>query len=159
MLVQGRRRPAPRHFGPKRSQSAPSLERRLATCTKGMIVLGVPLGCEEFVHAKGQKRLTEEQQLLSVLPHLPDLQCAWLLLYFSAVPRANHLLRAVPPTLVHRYALEHDKAVWETLLALLNQQPNDNLEANKRRAQLPCRLGSLGLRCSTRTAPAAYWAA
>ncbi len=60
---------------------------------------------------------------------------------------------------MHRYAREHDKAVWETLLALLDQQPNDDLEANKRRAQLPCRLGGLGLRCSTRTAPAAYWAA
>ena len=33
------------------------------------------------------------------------------------------------------------------------------MKATLRKAQLPCRLGGCGLRSSTRTAPAAYWAA
>ena len=111
-----------------------------------------------ILYVKGQKRITEEELLLSALPQLPDLQCAWLLLYFSAVPRANHLLRAVPPTLVRRYAHDHDKAVWTTLLALLNQKPSFELTPHKGRAQLPCRLGGLGLRNSVCTEPAAYCA-
>ena len=111
------------------------------------------------MHAKGEKRLKEERKLLDALPQLPDLQCAWLLLYFSAVPKANHLLRAVPPNLVHSYAQRHDNEVWRTLLALLNRKPSAALERKKQRAQLPCRLGGCGLRCASRTAPAAYWAA
>ena len=124
-----------------------------------MVVLGTPLGCEAFVRARGQKRLQEEEQLLNALPTLPDLQCAWLLLYFSAAPRANPLLRAVPPSLVSNYALAHDDAVWKTLLRLLKRTEEETTQAHRDRAQLPCRLGGCGLKCAARTAPAAYWAA
>jgi len=65
----------------------------------------------------------------------------------------------VPPTLVRHYADAHDQAVWHTLLKLLGEAQDTALQKNKERAQLPCRLGGCGLRCSRRTAPAAYWAA
>ena len=65
----------------------------LPAAKNNFIVLRISLGCKEFNYVKGQKRITEEELLLSALPQLPDLQCAWLLLYFSAVPRANHLLQ------------------------------------------------------------------
>ena len=126
---------------------------------RGMTVLGTPLGSEAFVQEKGKKRLQEEQQLLDTLPQLPDLQCAWLLLYFSGVPRANHLLRAVPPSLIKGYAKDHDDAVWKTLLALLKEDAATTLDKHKQKGQLPCRLGGCGLRCAQRTRPAAYWAA
>ena len=119
----------------------PVWKGNLAPEKNGVAVLGTILGNHSFVHAKGEKRLKEERKLLDALPQLPDLQCAWLLLYFSAVPRANHLLRAVPPNLVHSYAQRHDNEVWRTLLALLNRKPSAALERKKQRAQLPCRLG------------------
>ena len=88
----------------------------------GIVVLGTPLGCNEYVEEKGKARSREEHRLLDQLRELPDVQCAWLLLYYSAVPRANHLLRTVPPTAVTTYAQNHDNSVWLTLLALLETQ-------------------------------------
>ena len=75
----------------------PVWKGNLEAAKNGMVVLGAPLGGEAFVSAKGTKRLEEEKKLFDALPHLPDLQCAWLLFYFSAAPRANHLLRTVLP--------------------------------------------------------------
>ena len=54
-------------------------------------------------------RLDEQTRLLEHLPELPDLQCAWLLLYFSAAARAKRLLRVVPPRDVAGYI---EKGNW-----------------------------------------------
>ena len=86
----------------------------LAPARNGVKVLGTPPGTHEYVRERGRERQKEEQRLLDTLPSRPDLQYAWLLLYFSAVPRANHLLRAVPPSVVQSYARRHDEAVWHT---------------------------------------------
>ena len=63
----------------------------------GLVILEAPLGHPEFVADHANKRLAEENRLLHKLPDLPDLQSAWALLFYSAVPRANHLLRVPPP--------------------------------------------------------------
>ena len=125
----------------------------------GVVVLGAPLGGPEFVDAHCAKRVQEERRFLDVLPTLPDLQCAWLLLYFCAVPRANYLLRNLPPAASLGYAHEHDDAIWGTLLVLLGVAAHGVAEASRLVAQLPCRLGGMGLRSAVRTAPAAFWSA
>ena len=106
-------------------------------------------------------RLLDEARLLQELPLLPDLQCAWLLLAMCASPRADHLLRTLPPSLSASYARGHDDAVWRCLLALLGEEDDADPEvaAARRLALLPARSGGLGLQCAVRTAPAAYWAA
>ena len=79
--------------------------------------LGAPLGHPTFVAAHAQKRLEEESKLMQELPELPDLQCEWalLLLLRTAVPRANHLLRKLPPSQSEDYARGHDDLVRECL--------------------------------------------
>ena len=103
--------------------------------------------------------MQKEQALLGWLPKMGDLQCAWLLLALCATPRANHFIRALPPTQARAYALEHDSRIWDTLQPLLCHTPS---RGRARRAQglssLPGRLGDLGLRQAERTSPAAYWA-
>ena len=74
----------------------------------GIMVLGTPLGCPGYVRQRGVARMVEERRLLDRLPGLPDTQCAWLLLLLSGVPRANHLLRIVPPSLIAEYARDRD---------------------------------------------------
>ena len=98
--------------------------------------------------------------LLEKVPKLPDAQCAWLVLALCAVPRANHLLRTVPPSVSAGYAAAHDDLLWETLLKLLGEEPHDaqHLALARLVAELPVRLGGLGLQSAARTAPAAYWA-
>jgi len=124
---------------------------------RGFVALGIPVGHSRFVAAHTNARLLEEGRLLHELPMLPDLQCAWLLLAMCASPRADHLLRTLPPDLSASYARGHDDAVWRCLLALLGEEDDADPEvADARRlAMLPSRLGGLGLQCAARTAPAA----
>ena len=82
---------------------------------RGIVVLGTPIGHQDFVQAWAARRLEEEEQLLSQLPKLPDLQCSWLLPLLRASPRANHALRTVPPLEIQAYARAHDQAMWHTL--------------------------------------------
>ena len=86
---------------------------------RGLKVLGTPIGHPHFIASWAEGRVRTGQELLSQLPRLPDLQCAWLLLAMCASPRANHALRTVPPLDIAGYAQAHNDAVWETLQACL----------------------------------------
>ena len=76
---------------------------------------------------------------------LPDLLCAWLLLAMCASPRADHLLRTLPPDLSASYARGHDDAVWRCLLALLGEEDDVDPEvAAARRRNAALAFGRLG---------------
>ena len=114
------------------------------------------------MQANLHKRLREARAFLAELPQLPDLQCAWLLLLYCAAPRAQHLLRTVPPVRVGVHAREHDDAVLQTLQDLLGGPgPGDDAwwPAARDVAFLPAPMGGQGLLHAERLPPAAYWAA
>ena len=69
---------------------------------RGIAALDVPIGHDTFVEAQAAARLREKQELLRALLCLPGLQSAWLLLLLCAAPRAQHLLRNVPPAVIAR---------------------------------------------------------
>ena len=125
----------------------------------GVVVLGTPLGSPAFVQRHSRERLQQEQTFLKALRQMPDLQCAWNLLTYCAIPRSNHTLRTLPPSLSEEYARGHDAAVQDTLRALLSTT-FDHSEQQRLRSisSLPTRLGGGGLRSAVRTATAAYWA-
>ena len=85
-------------------------------------------------------------------------QAAWALLRYCAAPRANYLLRVLPPGKTIEYARQHDQAVSGCLASLLGiadaTLPDDAL----RTAQLAMRFGGLGLRSAQENRHAAYWA-
>ncbi|CAK0910881.1 unnamed protein product [Prorocentrum cordatum] len=128
---------------------------------RGIKILGAPLGTPEFVAAHLESRLQEERRLLDELAHLPDLQCAWLLLLLCASPRANHLLRTLPPEEIAEYTRGHDGDMWATLRRLLGDPAMSQDEERRARAlaAMPGRHGGLGLQSAARTSPAAYWGA
>ena len=86
---------------------------------RGFVAFGVPIGHPAFVQTQAANRLDAEADLLRQLGQLPDVQCAWLLLAFCAAPRAQHLLRNVPPADILPYARGHDDAVWAVVEGLL----------------------------------------
>ena len=137
-----------------------------APATNGVVVVGSPVGCDAFVASHAQARCDEEEPLLTALRGMPSTQAAWLLLYYCAVPRANHLLRTVSPRQVGPYAAAHDSRVLEEFRTLLGlEAARDDLQLHglpeqvwARQARMPIRMGGCGLRDSARTAPAAYWA-
>ena len=78
---------------------------------RGLKILGTPVGEEEYVKAQGHKRLTEEKKLWELLPQLPDLQSAWLLLLQCAGPRFNYRARTLPSAENAKYAKGHDEGM------------------------------------------------
>ena len=76
----------------------PGLKRK----ENGLKVVGTPIGTPEFIAKHGERIVVDEAQLLQSLPMLASLQAAWLLLYFCAVPRINHLLRTIPPIFIQK---------------------------------------------------------
>ena len=101
-----------------------SADRRLGSLPRdrqGLLVLGTPLGTDEYVAAVLAAKRETQQRLLSCIPDVPDLQASWLLLHFCAAPRANYLLRNVPPALTARFAAAHDAAVATCLGSLVHR--------------------------------------
>ena len=76
-----------------------------------------------------------------------------------ASPRSNFILRNIPPSQTTAFAANHDAGIWNCLQQLLDTLPDSaSVERANIIAQLPQRLGGLGLRSATRTANAAFWA-
>ena len=149
------------------SEDPPVWKSDLPEQDRGIKIVGTPLGTAEFVSAVGRQVVEEEAQLLQALPKLPNLQAAWLLLYFCAVPRINHLLRTVAPALVEPTATAHDNRIFELFRHLFGicggsswalELHGTSFENCRRQALLPLRLGGCGLRDSSRTSHAAFWA-
>ena len=66
-------------------------------------------------------------------------------------------LRVLPPTLVRRFAEDHDDGLWSCLCQLLGVSPNQS-DIVRASATAPLTLGGLGLRSAVRTSESAYWA-
>ena len=125
------------------------------------------MGDPECVQRCCDDVVKEKAKLLNTIPKLTSLQAAWLLLYFCAVPRVNHLLRNVPPVHAQVFAHSHDANVLGCFREIFQipsgRRWDDRLHkvsfgAWVKQARLPLRLGGCGLRNSNRTSHAAYWA-
>ena len=127
---------------------------------RGMRILGTPLGSPEFVERQLQELREEHELLLHSLQALPELQSGWLLLSMCASTRANYYLRTLPPSQVQAFAQAHDIAMCRVLFQLLDDPggTEEQLHHARRLAQLPLRLGGLGLAGAVHGCTAAYWA-
>ena len=86
---------------------------------RGLKVLGAPTGCDEFVWTQWHATAAKQASLLQKIPAVRDLQSAWLLLLYCAVPRANFYLRMVRPQLSEEFVEAHDGAVWQCFCQLV----------------------------------------
>ena len=89
---------------------------------------------------------------------MPDLQCGWVMLSMSAVPRANHMIRMVPPSLVHVYSLAHDNAIWDCFCKMFAVDAFSDDALARNIASLPSRFGGLGLRSAVRSSRGGFMA-
>ena len=126
---------------------------------RGITVLGAPLGTDAYVQTQLTAVSDRQLRFLQVLPTLPDLQVAWLLLLYCASPRSNYALRMLPPNLTAGFASASDQAVQQCLYSLLNADNSGHLPQQAAcLAQIALRHGGLGLRSAQLHAPAAFWA-
>eukprot|EP00439_Symbiodinium_sp_Y106_P032147 s3071_g3.t2 len=104
-------------------------DTNLPAYQQSLKVLGTPLGTDEFVAAHLHTLSAQHRTFLQLLPTLPDLQVAWLLLLYCASPRAQYILRAVPPALTAVFAAEHARSMLHCLALLLQAPVNSRLPA------------------------------
>jgi hypothetical protein len=121
---------------------------------QGVVVLGVPIGSDEFVLQTVGRRMRELGLVVPLLRILRDPQMQYLLLRCCAHPRVSHLLRGVPPDLARPGAVQYDATILEGLQDLLPGAPLS--ERAMRVVGLPIRMGGLGLTSAVRVSPAAY---
>ena len=81
-----------------------------------MVILGTPVGSPEFVQRFLGNRLDVQTRFWDRLKQVLDLQAAWLLLLYCAVPPPDP---SDPPDLVADYAQAHDDGIWATFLDLI----------------------------------------
>ena len=62
---------------------------------RGIRVLGLPIGTDEYIQADLTRLHAKQQPLLEAIPTIPDLQTSWLLLLYCASPRAHYALRGL----------------------------------------------------------------
>ena len=130
----------------RKSSTSPHVDQRgpEAWQPEGIKVLGTPIGSAAFIRERMMTRIAAEQRLWDAIPRVPDLQCGWQLLL--AGPRANHMIRTLPPELSSEYASEHDEGMWRTAVALFGQRPGtpEQLDRAKMVASLPMHMGGRG---------------
>ena len=125
---------------------------------QGIKVLGTPLGHLEFVSAHLERTSAEHQVLLDRIPHVPDVQAAWLILLHCAGARANYLICVVSPDQVHGFAENHDSRLWACQCHILQIPEESGDQASRITATLPLVLGGCGVRGAARTSQSAFWA-
>ena len=128
----------------------------IPTEQQGIKVLGTPLGHDDFV-AQHSRTITRDHHLERI-PHMQDVQSAWLLLLHCASARANYQILSVNPTAVEDFARTHDENVCQCLGRILNIDPARCSEEIRDSATLPLILGGLGLRSASRLRVPAFWA-
>ena len=129
-------------------------DRALPLDQLGLIVLGTPLGSVEFVQRELAEISVKHQSLLDRIPQVQDLQSAWLLLLFCAVPRPNYFLRMLHPEATRVFAAQHDSSVKRCLEQLIHATIPDTTWPV---ATLPLALGGLGLRSASRGRQVSFW--
>ena len=87
---------------------------------QGVSALGTPLGSPQFASKELEKVATNHQVLLDRIPHVQDLQSAWLLLLFCASPRPNNILRMLHPVATREFARQHVLSVKRCLEQILH---------------------------------------
>ncbi|CAE7292329.1 unnamed protein product, partial [Symbiodinium pilosum] len=102
---------------PTSAASALGLGRIVAVSKPAGGVRGIVVG--DFLRA-------QHRTLLELLPTLPDLQVAWLLLLYCACPRAQYVLRILPPALTAAFAAEHDHRILSCLAQLLQVEASSD---------------------------------
>ena len=76
--------------------SPPVWKGNLPLAERGLMILGSPIGTEDFVKKVLAEKLAEESEFLERIVEISDVQLSWLLMYFCGSPRASYLLRTIP---------------------------------------------------------------
>lgn len=142
-------------FGPPQETMRDEvLELAIPTTSDGIVILGAPIGTDEFCCGKSSDSLEDMLSSLGTITRFhPDV--AYLLTAQCVNSRPQHILRSVPPWLLSQAAQAFDRAIDQALQRLC--QCTDALpEPAAIIRSLPIRSGGLGMRRASNVAPLAW---
>ena len=110
----------------------------------GIILLGSPIGNQQFVHNKIQEKIQTVKELTKLLPLIRDPHSELVLLQSCfSLPKIVFLLRTTNPTQHQVLWASFDDLIRDTLNHILGSAIDSNQWAQ---AQMPVAMGGLGLR-------------
>ena len=120
--------------------------------TSGMSVLGCPIGSNTYLAEECERIVAKENTFLERLCGLRSMQSA-LLLRYCGTRRINHLLRAIPLSIIQPAVQQHDSNIRSCFCSIIGCQLDDT-----RIHQLHLRLSQrgLGLLLAERASPCAF---
>ena len=128
----------------------------------GILVLGTPVGSDEFVRDEMMEIVTERYDAMhSRLQAMGNAHAQYLLTRYCCCNNLNHWLRTVRPDLVIDAAEHFDAQVDETIKAMLSQSLDNQTAVNDiqlAQARQIIKRGGLGLLSARRTANPAWLA-
>ena len=125
--------------------------------TQGTVILGVPIGCKEFVQNWCNEFAVSGKDLCSKFADLDNPQASTLLWRRCHIPGVNYLARAVFPKWFDRAAQIHDGLTRTTFLDILGLSSSGERSWNQ--ASLSVKFGGFGLTQIQQVSNAAFVAA
>lgn len=121
---------------------------------EGVILLGAPLGSEEFVGGEIERKVEKVRQVTELLPMLEDPHSESVLLRSClALPKLSFILRAVDASRHAHHLQEFDSITREGLTRILGAPIGGR---TWQQGKLPVSMGGLGLRAAENHGPVAY---
>ena len=121
---------------------------------EGVILLGTPLGSEEFVGREVEKKVEKVKNITELLPQLKDPHTEFVLLRSClALPKLSFLLRTTNTSSHTNHLQEFDRVTREGLIRILGTPLGDRAW---QQAKLPVAMGGMGLRGAEDHSSAAY---
>ncbi len=119
----------------------------MAVADGGVMILGVPFGCDQFVQEVSVLTVRRLLSILSELKLLSNRFLSFLLLRWCVASSATSLLRGVRADLSHEAAREWDKGIGDALVQLLQLDEESELTSRAMKwSELPIKMGGLGVR-------------
>ena len=144
-------------FNPSGLPQEPHFPEGIEISNEGIVILGVPIGSEQFTSKFLQDLLTSHKKgLLSKLPKLGHSQTALILLRLCADTRVGYLNRLLNPSSAAKQAFlkGHDANIVECLQQILSLPALDGQV--KAQISLPLHMGGMGVASSYVISNAAY---
>ena len=120
----------------------------------GIILLGSPLGDQEYTEQGVRDRISKVRNITEMLPLIQDPHLEFVLLRSClSLPKVMYTLRTVDPTSMQLLWQEFDSVTREALCRILGSPLTD---LQWQQAKLPVSMGGMGLRAAEDHSAAAY---
>ena len=86
----------------------------------GVVILGKPIGTDEFVNVHIQQKITDIQNQITLINKIQHLQSKWLLLHYCIKPKLIYCQRTIHPNLMENINNIFENLMKDQVSSLIN---------------------------------------